>query len=303
MAKVRSGGGDSRGKPPDRPSKPAPPSASEGDRAASGKFRIAVAAAPAPPEPKKSARGRFAGKLARSASACLERAMKAKTPAARARHAREGLVGICDVETQGLLLRQLYLGELEAGHYQRARDVAEQLVALGVLPDVARHDAARACQALGALDDAIVHLREAVRIAPEGRRGFHLSTLGSLLYVAGQASAALEPLQTALGTKDAAAVLVRGQLALARFAAGLIDKEHDDELDLAYHELVHDRSGEGYGRFVLGELAFARGDRRSAQIYLQAFLSRVRRSRPAAQAALAPEVSRAEATLGRIVLN
>src|SRR5207247_1262666 len=136
----------------------------------------------------------------------------------------------------------------------------EQLVALGVLPDVARHDAARACQALGALDDAIGHLREAVRIAPEGRQGFHLSTLGSLLYVAGQPREALGPLQGALETKDAAAVLVRGQLALARFAAGLCDGEHDVELDLAYHELVHDRSGEGYGRFVLGELAFARGD-------------------------------------------
>ena len=297
MAKLK----DSRGNPPDRPSDP--PHAG----AASGKFRIAVAIPPdaelTPKKRKKSARGRFAGKLARSASACLERALEAKTPASRARHAREGLVSLCDVETQGLLLRQLYRGELEGGQFERARAVAEQLVSLGVLPDVARHDAARACQALGALDDAIVHLREAVRVAPEGRRGFHLSTLGSLLYLAGHAREALGPLEDALATKDAADVLVRGQLALARFAAGLIDGAREDELDLAYHELVHDRSGEGYGRFVLGELAFARGDRQAAQLYLQAFLARVRRSRPAAQAALAPEVARAQATLGRITLN
>jgi hypothetical protein len=93
--------------------------------------------------------------------------------------------------------------------------------------------------------------------------------------------------------------LVRAQIALVRHAAG----DTGAELDLAFHELQHDRAGEGYGRFVLGELASARGDRRTAQMYLEAFLAKVRRSRPAARAALSPEVARATATLGRIAWN
>lgn len=293
MAKERD-----RGRPP-RPSEPP---------AASGKFVIEkrvgldserdterMELEPKPP----TARARFAAKSkATSAVVSLERALKAKTPAARARHARAGLVAICDVETQGLLLRQLYLGELEGGNYARAREVAEQLVSLDVLPDVARHDAARACQALGALDDAIAHLRKAVQVAPEPRRVFHLSTLGSLLYVSGRAIEACTALQQALQGPGAALPLLRGQLALAQHASG-----EDGELDLAYHELQHDRSGEGYGRFVLGELAIARGDRRAAQVYLEAFLAKVRRSRPAAKAALAPEVARATETLAKLVWN
>ena len=298
MSKVKARGG------------PRPPRDSD-PPAASGKFRVAskaeqadvterieLEAVPAS-EPTRARKGAVPRKAALSATACLERAMKAKTPAARGRYARRGLVGLCDRETQALLLRQLYLGELEGGDFARARQVAEQLIELGVLPDVARHDAARACQALGALDDAITHLRAAVEVAPAQRRGFHLSTLGSLLYVAGKSADAEAPLEAALAAPEAALPLLRGQLALVRHELG----EDDGGLDLAYHELLHDRCGEGYGRFVLGELAYARGDRRSAQLYLEAFLAKVRRSRPAARAALSPEVTRAEQTLGRIVWN
>lgn len=239
------------------------------------------------------------GRRTRSALAWLERAMAAKSPRARSKAAREGLVGVADVETQALLLRQLYLGELESGKFDRAKDVAEQLITLGTMPDVARHDAARACQALGKLDEAIAHLREAVKLAPQGRIAFHLSTLGALLYAAGHSDEARVPLEAAIATSGSALPLVRGQLALAKHASG----DDTAELDLAFHELQHDRAGEGYGRFVLGELAYARGDRRAAQIYLEAFLAKVRRARPAARAALAPEVARAEATLGRIAWN
>jgi len=287
---------DGRGKPPSRD-----PIAPE----ASGRFPVARRVDPSPtttdaptPTPAPTA-DRPVGRRARSATACLERALAAKTPAARTKAAREGLVGVCDVETQALLLRQLYLGELEGGHFERAKQVAEQLVELGTMPDVARHDAARACQALGRVEEAIAHLREAVKLAPDARVSFHLSTLGALLYAAGHADEARVPLEAAIATSGAAQPLVRGQLALAKHASG----DDTAELDLAFHELQHDRAGEGYGRFVLGELAFARGDRRAAQIYLEAFLAKVRRARPAARAALAPEVARAESTLGRIAWN
>jgi tetratricopeptide (TPR) repeat protein len=226
--------------------------------------------------------------------------MKAKSAAARAKHARAGLVTICDVETQGLLLRQLYVGELESGNFEQARIAAEQMIALGVLGDVAHHDAARACQAMGDYDAAVAHLEAAAELGPSDRTSFHLSTLGGLLYAVGRAEEATVPLARAVSRgEDAATPLLRGQLALAKHAA-----EGDEaELDYAYHELLRDPSGEGYGRFVLGELASARGDRLSARLHLEAFLAKVRRSRPAAKAALSPEVARAESTLGRIAWN
>jgi len=235
-----------------------------------------------------------------SATTCLERAMKAKTPAARAKHARAGLITECDTETQGLLLRQLYLGELEGGNFEKARIAAEQMIELGVLGDVAHHDAARACQAIGEYDAAISHLEEASLVGPPQRRSFHLSTLGGLLYAIGRAADATDPLSRAVEQNDDGATpLLRGQLALAKHAA---DGDESD-LDYAYHELLRDPSGEGYGRFVLGELANARGDRLSARMHLEAFLSKVKRSRPASQAALSPEVARATTTLGSIVWN
>ncbi len=235
-----------------------------------------------------------------SATDALEKALKAKTPELRIKHARQGLARSCDDETRGLLLRQLYLGLLETERFDKARQVAEQMIEVGTLmADVAQHDAARACQAGGDIDAAIAHLREAVRVGPPERRAFHLSTLGGLLYAVGRASDAVGPLQIAVDEKGSPLPLLRGQLALAMFAT----TGGEAELDVAYHELANDPSGEGYGRFVLGELAFARGNRERARVHLESFLSRARRARPAARAALAPEIARAESTLGRIVLN
>lgn len=230
-----------------------------------------------------------------TATDALDKALRAKTPEARVKHARAGLARHCDDDTKALLLRQLYLGLLETEQFAKARVAAEQMIELGTMPDVARHDAARACQAAGDFEGAIEHLRVAVRVGPRERRAFHLSTLGGLLYAVGRASDAVEPLETAVREKGTPLPLLEGQLALAR--GGEI------ALDLAYHALANDPSGEGYGRFVLGEIAFARGDRQRARVHLEAFLSRARRSRPAARAALAPEIARAEGTLGRIVLN
>lgn len=231
-----------------------------------------------------------------AATAALARAMNAKTSDARIKHARVGLSHTCEVDTQAMLLRQLYLGLLETERFEQARDAAEQMIALGVLPDVARHDAARACQAMGEFDDAVRHLADAATVGPPARRAFHLSSLGGLLYALGRDAEAIAPLEQAVAEQGKPVALLEGQLALAR-------RESDLALDIAYTTLANDPSGEGYGRFVLGELAFARGDRARARVHLEAFLGRVRRSRAAARAALAPEAARAQATLGRILLN
>jgi tetratricopeptide (TPR) repeat protein len=256
-----------------------------------GRRRSILALAKPKVDPVEKARARNEA----SATDSLEKALKAKTPEARAKYARAGLARTRDVETQSLLLRQLYLGELESGSFTRARKVAEQIIELALMPDVARHDAARACQAEGDFPAAIAYLREAGALAPKERRAFHLSALGGLLYAIGRGEEAVAPLERAIEDGGTPAPLLRGQLALAR--------GHESELDLAYRELVDDPSGEGYGRFVLGELAFQLGDRRRAQLHLDAFLARTRRSRPAARAALAPEIARATSTLGRIVWN
>ncbi len=58
-----------------------------------------------------------------------------------------------------MLLRQLYLAYFETRRFERAAEVAEQVLALGVLSDVAHQDAARAKQALGDIEGAVGHLR------------------------------------------------------------------------------------------------------------------------------------------------
>lgn len=239
-----------------------------------------------------------------TATAALERALKAKTPELRAKAAREGLAGHPDPETQALLLRQLYLGELERGLLDHAYEAALQSIALrgpdDPMIDVAHHDAARACQARAAWDDAVTHLRQAIAASPPERRLLHLSTLASLLHAIGRSGEALGPLDQALEAPGTLEPLLRAQRVLALHALG---RARDTDLDLAFHELSQDSSGEGFGRFVLGELASRTGDRVRARLHLEAFLGKVRKSRPAAQAALAAEVACATATLGRTVWN
>lgn len=238
----------------------------------------------------------------RSAIQCLEQALHAQNPTQRIKYARMGLSAVHDSETQGLLLRQWYLGELECGHYPKAREISEQLLSLNVLPDVVRHDAARVCQAMGDYDAAVRHLEIASEVAPVERRNFHLSTLGSLLYAIGRIAEARIPLEKALALcPENTAPLLKAQLALVmHFVQPTSDKR---ELDVAYHELFNASCSEGYGRFILGELAFVRGERRVSQAHFQKFLEKVRRSRPAAQAALAPEVAHATKNLGRMIWN
>ena len=93
---------------------------------------------------------------------------------------------------------------LRAAPFRERPRRPEQGVALAVLPDVAHQDAARAHQALGDIEGAVVHLRLAARTGPASRRPFHWWTLGSLFYLAHRYDDAISALSRAArwGTTD-----------------------------------------------------------------------------------------------------
>jgi tetratricopeptide (TPR) repeat protein len=228
----------------------------------------------------------------------LRKASLARTPVTRAKYAQRGLShrGTLDRTTRTMLLRQLYLSHMEGRRFAEALSLAEQMLTSAVMPDVARQDAARACLGLGDRDGAIVHLRIASRVSPPARRAFHLWTLGSVLFLAGQHREAAGALARAArwGTTDKP--LYRAQLVLARRAAG----EVSGGLSAARERLEEAPCGQGYGQFVLGALAYEQGDHLSAERYLGTFVRRATGGRVALEVALAGEVAHARRLLKRI---
>lgn len=231
----------------------------------------------------------------------LGKAMAARSPAARARWAHRGLAtpGPLDRTTQAMLLRQLYLSHYESGLFGRAHAVAEQALELGVLLDVFRQDAARAALAEGQVDVAVAHLRVAARRGPPSRRPFHWWTLGSVLFLEQRYGEAVAALERAVrwGTHDKP--LYRAHLALVRLAAG----ERVDDLQSTIDDLAGAPCGQGYGRFVLGHLAYAAGAWTSARRLLEAFIRRTETSRPALGLSLGRELAMARATLAKMATN
>ncbi len=197
-----------------------------------------------------------------------------------------------------MLLRQLYLSLYEGRNFRGALDVATQALELGVMADVLRQDAARAALACGDMEAAVVHLRVAARRGPPSRRAFHLWTLGSILFLARRYEAAAAALTRAVrwGTHDRP--LYRAHLALVRIAAGETVHDVEDALE----ELSSSPCGQGYGRFVLGHLAYASGAWVAARRYLGAFVRRTEAA-PALEIALAGELEMARETLAKMALS
>ncbi len=216
-------------------------------------------------------------------------------------YARRGLAsgGPLDRTVHAMLLRQLYLSLYEGRRFRQAHTVALQALELDVLSDVLNQDAARAALGSGQLEAALSHLRAAARRGPASRRPFHLWTLGSALFLAHRYAEASAALRRAArwGTTDKP--LYRGHLALSRIAAGEVVRDLDETM----HSLAEAPCGQGYGRFILGHLAYAAGHWNAARRYLEAFVKRTSTSRPALGIALEAEVRMARATLGKISAN
>lgn len=224
--------------------------------------------------------------------------MTARTPRARGIWARRGLA--CrrriDATTQTMLLRQLYLAHYEERRFAKALEVSRQAIELEVLPDVAHQDAARAAQALGDLEAAAGHLRLAARTGPPKRRAFHFWTLGSLYFLAGRYGEAISALGRAArwGTTDKP--LYQGHLAIARCASG----ETVEDLDEIMSRLAGVPAGQGYGRFILGQMAFYARRWADARAHLEAFVARSTGGRAALSISLASEIALARDTLARL---
>lgn len=230
----------------------------------------------------------------------LRKAMAARSARSRGMFARRGLASSPpDPTTHAMLLRQLYLSLYEGRRFRQAHTVALQALELDVLADVLNQDAARAALADGDLETALSHLRAAARRGPPSRRPFHLWTLGSALFLAQRYDEAVAALERAArwGTKDKP--LYRAHLALARIAAG----EPIEDLQETITQLAEAPCGQGYGRFVLGHLAYAAGEWTAAKRYLEAFLKRTTESRPLLEIALEGEVKMTRATLGKMRAN
>ena len=235
-----------------------------------------------------------------SPESLLRKAMGARTAALRARYAEQGLAATSlDPTTQTMLLRQLYLSHFEARRFERAHDLAMQAVELNVLPDVLYQDAARAALAAGELDQAVAHLRMAATQGPASRRAFHWWTLGSTLFLAHRYPEAIAALTRASrwGTSDKP--LYRAHLALAKIAGGDAVVRLQETIDA----LAEAPCGQGYGRFVLGHLAYAAGAWPVARRYLEAFVKRTLGGRAALGIALEGELRMAKATLSKMAAN
>lgn len=192
-------------------------------------------------------------------------------------------------------MRQLYLAHMEARRFAHALAISEQMVDLGVMPDVARQDAARACLGLERADAAVEHLRIASRVGPPSRRAFHLWTLGTTLYLLGRYREAAGVLARALRWGTTAKPLYAAQLALARAAGG--DTAQLRGFETLREQLAEAPCGQGYGQFVLGELSYHLGDHAAARRYLDGFVRRTTSGRVALAVALTGEIYRARELL------
>lgn len=229
----------------------------------------------------------------------LRKASLAGSAGARAKYATRGLAAAGEDRTlRAMLLRQLYLSHMESGRFEQASEIARAALELGVMADVACQDLARAYLGLGLHREAIAQLRRATRMGPASRRAFHLWTLGSVMHFRGDYAGAVLAFERAVRWGTTARPLYEAQLTLSRLEAepaSLADPARRlAEVRAALEEAP---CGQGYGRFVLGELAYRQGDMPAARQYLEEFLRRADSGRIALQVGLTAEIQRARQLL------
>ncbi|MEM9191839.1 MAG: tetratricopeptide repeat protein [Myxococcota bacterium] len=224
----------------------------------------------------------------------LRDALSAPSAAHRARFAERGLA--CEdseEDTRWLLMRQLYLAHLELRELEKAADVAEAMVLIATMPDVAHHDAARVHAALGDLEKAIQSQRLAARAAPPERRSFHFWSLATLQHFAGREDGALASLDRAERWATRDRTLIRAHRAYVHVAAGRTPEGLAELLS----EVSDAKARDGYAGFLLGMIWYHIGDTRSAAAELRAFLRRHAGADTAKTLTLIEELRRARAVL------
>jgi tetratricopeptide (TPR) repeat protein len=229
----------------------------------------------------------------------LRKATLAETSGARAKYATRGLAAAGDDRTlRAMLLRQLYLSHMEAERFEKASEIARAAIELGVMADVACQDLARAYLGLGRYREAIEELRRASRLGPASRRAFHLWTLGSISYFRGDFAGAALAFERAVRWGTTARPLYQAQLLLAR--TQLAGGKPLASLADARQALEEAPCGQGYGRFVLGELCHRLGDWAAARQYLEEFIGRADEGRVALRVGLGAELERARSLLAAL---
>jgi len=228
----------------------------------------------------------------------LRLALHTGSPDAAAVYAEKGLryaSDRVDAETRVLLLREIYRSHLYARRVRSAHAVARKMVRLGVAQEIAHVDLGRACLTLGWWMRAAQAYRIAARNAPASRRGMHWFSVGIALHHAEQSDEALGALERAVRWSTSTRALHRAYAALVRLDAGEAPSDIED-LDERIDELESARCGEGFGRYVLGLLYAATGDRRRARRHLLIFIRRNHHD-PMRAVTLAHELRRARLCL------
>jgi tetratricopeptide (TPR) repeat protein len=232
----------------------------------------------------------------RDPAGSLLRAMGSKEAARKRSFAEKGLRALTpedDEELQGLLLRQVYLADIEEGHDLQALQIASEMIELGTLGEIARQDAARAALGAQDIEAAIGHLRVATQVCPPERRAFHYGHLGALLRFDGQAEEAAQAFEKALRWANTHHLLYQAQRALALVAAGA----PSDDLDTLRTQLESQEDRPAYSLWVLGELCLLLGDLETGRSYLRLFLARQEGAPRAKSLALKGEIDHATTLL------
>ncbi len=210
------------------------------------------------------------------ASDYLRLAREAETAEQRGHFAQRGLEAAAtsgdeeEAELELLLLRQLYLSQLESHRLRDAADTAARMVELGRMPDLAHHDMSRAWAALGDAPRAIAAQRLAARSAPPDRRSFQFWALANLLHQQGDTDGALGALAKAERWSREDRPLLVGHRAWIELEAGHAVADIGEVVS----RLESSRAGKGIGRLILGMLCYEMGDARAAAVHLRAFLRR-----------------------------